>query len=148
VLVRARCKADIFNLFRKFSGRYKMTRSKADKRRDYRWRLSMRRRDWAKILATPGDEIDYGNFKNAVHERGDQNNKRSAYLAIWAALLRVQHLEDERGEPKATHVFDWPDEMSEEADLLPEDQWRSSRFDDPPPEPTTTIKSVTTGEQQ
>jgi hypothetical protein len=92
VLVRARCRADVFNLFDRFKD--KITRPTADESRDYRWRVSMKRKDWQKILATLGGEVDYSNFKNAVHEHTDQDNKSSAYLSIWAAMLRLQHLED------------------------------------------------------
>ena len=94
VLVRARAKADIYNLYRKFSKKHRMTPPRSDESRDYRWRLSMRRADWVKIVARLANEIDYTNFKDEVHKRSDQANKHSAYLSVWSALLRVQRAED------------------------------------------------------
>jgi hypothetical protein len=52
-----------------------MTRPKADEHWDYRWRLAMRKKDWARIVYRLSIQIDYTNFKNAVHERPDQENK-------------------------------------------------------------------------
>jgi hypothetical protein len=102
VLVRARAKADIWNLYRQFSTaykggrtrRFKMTKPKAAEHRDYRWRVGMKQRDWAAIVYRLAMRIDYGNFKDAVHDQPDQSNKNSAYLSIWSAMLRVQHMED------------------------------------------------------
>jgi hypothetical protein len=94
VLVRARAKADIMNLYRRFSRRFKMTPPRSDETRDYRWRISMRKKDWVKIVARLASEIDYTNFKDEVHKRSDQANKHSAYLSVWSALLRVQQAED------------------------------------------------------
>ena len=59
VLVRARAKADIFNLYRKFSPRCRMSRPKSDESRDYRWRVSVRKKDWVKIVAQLASEISY-----------------------------------------------------------------------------------------
>ena len=38
--------------------------------------------------------IDYCNFKEAVHQLPDQDNKHSACLSVWSAMLRVQRAED------------------------------------------------------
>ena len=95
VLIRARAKADIWNLYRRFKTKFKMTRPKADEHRDYRWRMAMKKRDWAKIMYRLAMQIDYCNFKDEVHKHPDQDNKNSAYMSVWSAMLRVQHMEDE-----------------------------------------------------
>jgi|GraSoi_2013_60cm_1033757.scaffolds.fasta_scaffold05444_5 hypothetical protein len=139
VLVRARAKADIDNLYRRFSKKFRMSRPKADEHRDYRWRVSMKKRDWTKIVAQLASEIDYCNFKSAVHERPDQENKHSAYLSVWSAMLRVQQSEDHEHRPNnAQRYFNWPDAWQRELD------YASGRFDDPAPMPVKTIRSVTT----
>jgi hypothetical protein len=99
VLVRARAKADIENLYRRFSKKFKMSRPKSDENRDYRWRIAMKKRDWARIVYRLAMEIDYYNFKNAVGQRPDQENKHSAYLSVWSAMLRVQQGEDQEHRP-------------------------------------------------
>jgi hypothetical protein len=111
VLIRARAKADIWNLYRQFSTaykgkgrRFKMSRPKADEKRDYRWRIAMRKRDWARIVYRLAMGIGYCNFKDEVHRHRDQDNKSSAYLSIWSAMLRVQHGED----PKRTQTAQQP----------------------------------------
>ena len=53
-----------------------MTPPHADEARDYRWRLSMKQTDWAHALAALAAEIDYANFKKAVHERPDQQQEQ------------------------------------------------------------------------
>jgi hypothetical protein len=46
-----------------------MTRPRSDEHRDYRWRVSMKQRDWAAIVYRLAMRIDYHNFKDAVHQR-------------------------------------------------------------------------------
>jgi hypothetical protein len=131
VLVRPRAKADIDNLHRRFGKRYKMTQPRSDETRDYRWRVSMKRRDWVKIVAQLASEVDYCNFKSAVHARPDQSNKDSAYLSVWSAMLAVQRAEDPVP-PPSSWQRDWDRELD----------YASGRFDDPDPVPTNTIRSV------
>jgi hypothetical protein len=137
VLVRARAKADIDNLYRRFGRKYKMTPPRSDESRDYRWRLGMRKRDWVKAIGQIASEIDYTNFKSAVHDRPDQANKHSAYLSVWSAMLGVQRNEDREHRP-ADQLYlgnfstPWPHEID----------YADSRFDDQAPTPTKTIKSV------
>jgi hypothetical protein len=118
VLVRARAKADIWNLYRGFSTaykgkgkRYKMTRPRADENRDYRWRVAMRKTDWAKIVYRLAMGIHYCNFKDEVHKHPDQANKNSAYLSVWSAMLRVQHGEDPDYKPQSQITFAWQREL-------------------------------------
>jgi hypothetical protein len=147
VLVRARAKADIYNLYCRFSTaypakrgqkRFKMTRPKADENRDYRWRIAMKKRDWAQIAYRLSMEIDYCNFKDAVYHRPDQDNKHSAYLSVWSAMLRVQHMEDPAfKEVSSQPPFNgWASAWDRELD------YAAGRFDVPDPEPTKTIRSI------
>src|SRR6266850_1263748 len=98
VLIRARAKADIANLYRTYRWRFKMTRPKADDHRDYRWRISMRRIDAAKIAEKEVRAILYYNFKDAVHGCKDQENKSRAYIEVWSAMRAVQRGEDPKPE--------------------------------------------------
>ena len=132
VLVRARAKADIMNLYRRFSRRFKMTPPRSDELRDYRWRISMRKRDWVAIVGQLASEIDYCNFKDAVHARPDQSDKNSAYLSVWSAMLAVQRAEDPV-QPRESWQSAWDRELD----------YSQGRFD-PPAVPTKTIRSVMT----
>jgi hypothetical protein len=137
VLIRARAKADIWNLYRRFHAKHKMSRPKADENRDYRWRVSMKKRDWARIAYKLSMEISYTNFKNEVHTHADQENKNSAYLSVWSAMLRVQHGEDHLYRTQSQQHFNsWTSAWDRELDFV------SGRFDAQDPVPTKTIKSV------
>jgi hypothetical protein len=152
VLVRCRAKEDAWNLYRQYStdGRYAkgrqrwvrvpMSQPKADEKRDYRWRLSMKRSDWAKVVKSLATRIEYTNFKDEVHKHADQDNKNSAYLSIWSAMLRVQHGEDS---PKTGQRYfgEWKTDWQREIEFANE---QYDRFDEPAV-PTKTIKSVTLG---
>jgi hypothetical protein len=129
VLIRARAKADIDNLHRRFGKRYKMTQPRSDETRDYRWRVSMKRRDWVKIVAQLASEVDYCNFKSAVHARPDQANKDSAYLSVWSAMLAVQRAEDPK-QPQSSWQSAW------------DRHYATDRFDDELAVPTKTIRTV------
>jgi hypothetical protein len=114
-----------------------MTRPNADETRDYRWRISMRKKDWVAIVAQLATEISYCNFKDEIHKRPDQSNKHSAYLSVWSAMLRVQQSEDHEHRPADQMYFNnfstaWPRELD----------YATGRFDDPDPIPTKTIRSV------
>jgi hypothetical protein len=67
-----------------------MRRPTSDDARDYRYRLSISKRDWVKLAAELASEVDYPNFKSAVHDRPDQENKSRAYLEIWSIMHDVQ----------------------------------------------------------
>lgn len=138
VIIKARCKADIWNLYRQFSTayrkgkgkRFKMGRPVSHKKWDYRWGIKMRQRDWAQIAYRLAMQIDYSLFKGAVDARPDQHNKHSAYLTIWSTMLRVQQKEE--GGDEGQGYFDWQREID----------FASDRFDIEPPTPVKTIKSV------
>jgi hypothetical protein len=98
MLIRARCRADIFNLFEANQDLPSIERPTSDESRDYRWRMSIGRADWVQLAARLAEAVEYSNFKNAVHDQPDQLNKGRAYLAIWRVMHEVQIAE---GPPKA-----------------------------------------------
>jgi hypothetical protein len=100
MLIRARCRADIFNLFNANQDLPSMERPTSDESRDYRWRMSIGKADWVQLAARLAEAVDYSNFKNAVHDQPDQINKGRAYLAIWRVMREVQLAEEPPKPPK------------------------------------------------
>jgi hypothetical protein len=91
MLIRARCRADIFNLYEGFGKQLaSMEPPTSDETRDYRWRLSISRADWITLAAKLAEEVNYPNFKSEVHRRPDQHNKSRPYVAIWSVMHGVQ----------------------------------------------------------
>jgi hypothetical protein len=72
-----------------------MRKPTSDETRDYRYWLSISKRDWVKLADELASEVDYPNFKSAVHNRPDQANKNGPYLEIWSTMHAVQ-VEEER----------------------------------------------------
>jgi hypothetical protein len=101
MLIRARCRADIFNLFEANQDLPSIERPTSDESRDYRWRMSIGRADWVQLAARLAEAVDYSNFKNAVHDQPDQLNKGRAYLAVWRVMHEVQIAEGPPKAPKA-----------------------------------------------
>jgi hypothetical protein len=101
MLIRARCRADIFNLFDASKDLPSMERPTSDESRDYRWRMSISKADWVQLATRLAEAVDYSNFKNAVHDQPDQLNKGRPYLAIWRIMHEVQLAEGPPKPPKA-----------------------------------------------
>jgi hypothetical protein len=101
MLIRARCRADIFNLFNANQDLQSIERPTSDESRDYRWRMSIGKADWVQLAARLAEAVDYSNFKNAVHDQPDQLNKGRAYLSIWRVMHDVQLAEGPPKAPKA-----------------------------------------------
>jgi hypothetical protein len=98
MLVRARCRQDIFNLYNEHHetlGTMEMPTS--DPAREYRWRMSVSKADFVKLAASLAEAVTYSNFKQAVHDRPDQQNKSSAYMKVWENLHQVQVEENQDG---------------------------------------------------
>jgi hypothetical protein len=100
MLIRARCRADIFNLFDANQDLPSIERPTSDESRDYRWRMSVSRADWLNLAGRLAASIDYSNFKNAVHDQPDQVSKGRPYLAIWRVMHEVQVAEGPPKPPK------------------------------------------------
>jgi hypothetical protein len=94
MLIRARCRADIFNLYNAHQGLKSMEPPTSDEMRDYRWRISIDRIDWIILAGRLAQEVDYPNFKSAVHQHPDQSNKNGPYLQTWSTMKGVQERED------------------------------------------------------
>jgi hypothetical protein len=91
MLIRARCEKDINNLFTKYRKACpSMRKPTSDDTRDYRYRLSISKPDWVKLVAELASNVDYPNFKAAIHQRPDQENKGRPYLDIWSIMHAVQ----------------------------------------------------------
>ena len=54
---------------------------------DYRWRMDFPKATWARIVKEEAEAIDYGNFKNAVH---DGTERDVAYMDTWCAMRMAQ----------------------------------------------------------
>jgi hypothetical protein len=100
MLIRARCRADIFNLYKAQQGLQSMESPTSDEMRDYRWRISIDRIDWIILAGRLAQEVDYPNFKSAVHQHADQDNKYGPYLQIWSTMKGLQEREDPEPPPK------------------------------------------------
>lgn len=55
---------------------------------DYRWRLEVRRDDFAALTAALVGRIDYDNFKNRVKKRDPE--RAELYMDVWSDLYRIQ----------------------------------------------------------
>lgn len=142
VIIKARCKADIWNLYRQFSNarkgkgrRFKLGKPISSKQWDYRYGIKCQKRVAAQIIYRLAMQIDYSLFKGAVHDRPDQHNKTSAYLTIWSTMLRVQQHEEDRLDPVGQEHFGYAYDWQREIDFA------NARFEEQPV-PTKTIKSV------
>jgi hypothetical protein len=103
MLIRARRGKDIKNLYDRYRDKCpSMRKPTSDETRDYRYRLSISKRDWVKLAAELASEVDYPNFKSAVHDRPDQDNKGRPYLEIWSIMHALQL--DERPGRRATRT--------------------------------------------
>jgi hypothetical protein len=100
MLVRARCRTDIFNLFNACQDLKSIEHPTSDESRDYCWRMSIGKADWVQLAARLAEAVDYSNFKNAVHDQPDQGNKGRAYLSIWRVMREVQIAEGPPKPPK------------------------------------------------
>jgi len=142
MLIKARCKADIWNLYRQFSTaykkgkgkRFKMGRPISNEKWDYRYGIKMEKKVWAAIIYRLAMRIDYSLFKGAVNAQEDQHNKHSAYLTIWSTMLRVQQAEEygPEGQGMFPYAYDWQREID----------FANDRFEAEAAIPTKTIKSV------
>lgn len=61
---------------------------------DYGWRLVVPREDWAQYLAQSTFELDYPNFKDAIHRQHGWQ-RASLYSDVWQTMLGLQYGEVE-----------------------------------------------------
>lgn len=84
VLVRGRFKGDLERLCLKHGVKSEVS---VTPDADYRYRTTVLKSVWAQIVQREAELIDYGNFKDAVHE-GTVRDR--AYMGCWSALVRAQ----------------------------------------------------------
>jgi hypothetical protein len=86
LVVRARAKEDLENLFRWTDAKLKIESLEAT---DYEFRIFMPRSQWEHIVARMINNLDYGNFKDEVAIL--QGKERAAvYARVWGVLLALQ----------------------------------------------------------
>src|SRR5262249_21064498 len=91
ILVRARAPKDLEALREQIPDL--QTQDTSDAEHDYGWRAFVTRDQWTEAVARLAGEIDYGNFKNAVHEQ--QGPERAhIYMRVWTDLLELQERAD------------------------------------------------------
>ena len=84
LLVRARTRGDLEALRAQIAGIE--VRESPDA--GYRWCARVLREEWLAAAAQLASEIDYPNFKDAVHDR--QGPRRSSlYMKVWMVLRRL-----------------------------------------------------------
>lgn len=84
ILVRARFSGDLEKLCKAHGVNAKIIKTPDA---DYLFRMEFDKADWARIVREEAESIDYGNFKNAVH---DGTSRDSAYMDTWFALRQRQ----------------------------------------------------------
>ena len=92
ILVRTRLEGDLEKLFKThgMDNKYKATETPDA---DYRFRVEMDAEDWVKCVTEEAEDIDYGNFKNKVHDRTVRD---SAYMECWYAMAQAQDEQREK----------------------------------------------------
>jgi len=86
ILLRTRLEGDLERLFKAhgLDGKYVATESPDA---DYRFRVEMDAADWVRCVTEEADDIDYGNFKNRVH---DGSVRDDAYMGCWLSMVEAQ----------------------------------------------------------
>ncbi|MBT7702029.1 MAG: hypothetical protein HN700_17205 [Verrucomicrobia bacterium] len=88
LLVRSRFEEDIAAVCERLAAAGVMVEPFEDRHADYRYRVVCPREAFATMVASLVGEIDYDNFKSAVH--GDPVRDR-AYMGCWSAMNQAQH---------------------------------------------------------
>ena len=89
--VRARFEGDLERLCEKHGVKPEI---QVTPENDYRWRMDFPKATWARIVKEEAEDIDYGNFKNAVH---DGTERDRAYMDTWSAMVDAQERRVRRG---------------------------------------------------
>ena len=102
LLVRARTKADLENFIRllgEIDGKKHPVEETPDA--DYGYRTVACKRAVARALSRIAADVDYPNFKDAVH--GDPA-RDSAYMEVWSAMVDFQ-----REKKTGRRAWEWPE---------------------------------------
>lgn len=91
LLVRGRFEGDLKRLLESLSPENRAMCSEIweNSSADYFYRMEMPKHVFAKTVAEIADEINYGNFKDSVHE-GYGSPRDAAYMGCWAELRKGQ----------------------------------------------------------
>jgi hypothetical protein len=84
VHVRARFEGDLERLCEAHAIKAKVDYTPEN---DYAWRMNFTKTDWARIMEEESMDIDYTNFKNAVH---DGTERDWAYMNVWSVMRGAQ----------------------------------------------------------
>jgi hypothetical protein len=99
LMVRGRIKEDMQRLGSKFK-----VELRATPKADYAYRFVVPRTVWAGYIWNATMELDYDNFKAAVHGEHDRDD---AYMKCWMAMSRLQARRHEMSRPFDSE--DWSD---------------------------------------
>jgi hypothetical protein len=86
VLVRARAREDLEALRRRYLPDLEIVENEGS---DYRYRALLERSEWEHAAERLAADIDYPNFKDAVHDRQGPDRAR-LYMRIWSTLRELQ----------------------------------------------------------
>ena len=91
LLVRGRFGGDLERLLERLSPEERESCSSVTESpsADYLYRMEIPKHIFAKAVGEIADEIDYGNFKDSVHE-GYGSPRDAAYMGCWAELRHGQ----------------------------------------------------------
>jgi hypothetical protein len=64
---------------------------------DYRWRLTLSKKDWVRLAGLLAGAVTYPNFKTAVAQAPDQKAKHEPYLEVWSVMHRFQAEQESEG---------------------------------------------------
>lgn len=85
LIVRARARKDLEALRDLIPG----LKIQATPKRDYQFRIVVTKDVWASVVAKITSEIEYPNFKDAVHHMPGGDERSRIYGSVWATLLDI-----------------------------------------------------------
>ena len=86
VLVRARFNGDLERLLKNMPSHAKVEILHTPDA-DYPYRMFVKKSDWEMAVLTEAEDMDYTNFKNAVH---DGTARDAAYMRVWTEMRLAQ----------------------------------------------------------
>jgi hypothetical protein len=88
LLVRSRFEEDIAAVCERLAAAGTTVEPFEDQQADYRYRVVCPKEAFAELVARLVNEIDYDNFKSAVHGNPVRDQ---AYMRCWSAMNQAQH---------------------------------------------------------
>ena len=84
ILLRARVEGDLGRLAEAHEIDLRIKHTPAA---DYAFRAELSAAEWTRVVMEESEAIDYGNFKNAVH---DGTARDDAYMEVWSVMRGLQ----------------------------------------------------------